>query len=296
MTALRAALRRVRGNESGITLIELLVAMAMGVIVSGAAYAILTTTLRETSRVFTRVDATQRSRLAMENIESLLHSSCVADGTTPIISTPPSRSSDGTNMWFVSKYGNQNVVTPTLHKLSLNTTTKTLTDSTYALTAGTSPQTWTWATTATGTTTVLTNVTQVGSTPIFRYFKFEAAKDSSGQPYEDDSGNPLQMLMDGTNSLPTGTFTSSGTAVAAGTFPANSPDPLPVPLSSTNAADVSEVLFNMNVGASGAGTNSSFEGTAAGADANAIITNSVVLRLTPVVTDGANNQEVAPCD
>ena len=288
LSRLREVLRRLRERESGITLIELLVAMSMGIIVSMAAYAILTTTLRETSRVFTRVDATQRSRLTMENIETLLHSSCLADGTKPIISTTsPSRLTTATTMYFVSRYGSQTTPTPTLHKIALSGTN--LTDTTYALTSGTGPSSWVFSTTASGTTTLLTNVRAAGSTPMFQYFAFEPAADAAGHDYQDDSGNPLQMLLDGSNSLPTGTYTSTGTPVAAGTYPANSPDPLPVPLSTTDAQAAAEVLITMDVGPSGAGTNNTFSDYAT-------ISNSVVLRLTPVVSDGTNNQQVAPCD
>ncbi len=294
LSPLAVITRRARRDERGMTLVELLVAIVAGIIVTAALYAILTTTLRQTSRVFSRVDATQRSRLAMENIESLLHSSCLAESTTPIWSNTnasigPTLQSTGTTLNFVSKYGGAATLTPLLHSIALNTTTKKLVDTTYASTGGTAPN-WTFSATPSATNTMLTNVTQSGSTPAFQYFAYVPAKDSSGNAYQDDAGNPYQMLLDGTNSLPSGTFTSTGTAVAAGTVPANSPSPLPVPLSATNVDAAAEVMITLKVGPDSAnGLNSNLS------DVAATVTNAVVLRLTPVVSDGTDNQEVSPC-
>lgn len=263
-------------------LIELLMAMIMGIIVSGALYAILNTTLLQSSRVFSRVDATQRSRLALENIESLLHSSCVSESVTPITA-----GSTGTSMTFVSKYGGAATLTLVQHTISLSA--GTLTDSSYAATGGAAPN-WIFASTPTSTRTLLTNVSASGSTPIFQYFGYEAANDASGNAYHDSSGNPFQMLLDGSLSLPSGATTSAGVAVAAGTVPANSPAPLLTPLSAGDADSTAEVLIKMVVGPGGASNlNKNLS------DVSSTVTDSVVLRLTPVVSDGSTNQQVSPC-
>ena len=285
---------RLSGDE-GFTIVELLVAIIIGLAVSAALYAILMTTLRGTTRVFTRVDATQRARLTMENIESLMHSSCLAEDVTPIYSNTdatvgPVLQSSATTLNFVSRYGGAATLTPILHSLSLNTSTQKLTDTTYASTGGSAP-TWTFSSTPSGTTTLVTNVATSGSTPAFQYFAYVPALDSAGNAYVDDNGDPYMMLMDGMNSLPNGTFTSSGASVAAGTVPANSPRPLPVPISASDADSASEVLITLKIGPDDAkGLNSTLS------DAAATVTNAVVLRLTPVVGDGTQSQQVSPCE
>jgi hypothetical protein len=270
------------------TLVELLVAMVMGIIVTGALYMILVTALHQTSRVFSRVDATQRSRLAMENIESLLHSSCVSESVTPIQgASTPQGGSTATTLTFLSKYGGGATITPVLHKITLSG--GNLVDTTYNAATGATAPGWTFQTTAASTKTLLTNVAAPAGTPMFQYFAYETAADASSNPYQDESGNPYFMLLDGTASLPTGSYTSSGASVAAGTVPANSPAPLTVPLSDADAQATSEVLISMTVGPGGGRLNTSFS------DSYATLTNAVVLRLTPVVSDGSDNQEVTPC-
>ncbi len=290
---LRRRLRTARlADERGFTLVEMLVGMLIGIVVVGATYAILQTTLLESSRVFSRVDATQRSRLAMENIESLLHSSCVTEGVTPIYSNTtasvgPILQSNGSQLNFVSRYGGAANPTPVLHSIALSS--GNLTDTTYNVSGGSAPA-WTYSTTPASTNSLLTNVAQSGTKPVFQYFGYTQALDSSGNAYQDDSGNPFQMLLDGTTSLPSGSYTSSGTPVAMGTVPANSPAPLAVPLSSADANTATEVLITMKVGPGrGQGLNTNLS------DVGITVSNAVVLRLTAVVSDGSDNQEVSPC-
>jgi hypothetical protein len=202
----------------------------------------------------------------------------------------PNIATSGSTLNFVSKYGGAASLTPVLHSVALNTGTRKLVDTTYPVSSGSAPN-WVFSSTSSGTTTLLTNVGQSGSTPAFQYYGYQAAEDSSGNEYQDDAGNPYQMLMDGMNSLPNGTFTSAGASVAAGTVPANSPSALAVPLTPTAADSAAEVLITLNVGPDSAnGLNTNFS------DAAATVTNAVVFRLTPVVSDGTDNQAVSPCE
>jgi prepilin-type N-terminal cleavage/methylation domain-containing protein len=286
MTA-RTAAARIAREEGGFTLVELLVAMAAGIIVCGALFALQNVAMFETNRVFARVDATQRARQVVETIESELHSSCIADGVTPIQS-----GSTSTSLRFISKYGSAATLTPELHVITLSGTS--LIDTRYAKSGGTSPN-WTFSTTPlvapTNPKTLITGVSADGTTPVFRYYPYGIARDSAGNAYLDSAGNPYVTLLDGTSTLPSGVTTSSGGAVPAGTTPANSPTALSTAgagLTATDAKTASAVRFTLKVNPGGAmGTNPNYH-------EETVFSDSVVLRLTPPLSD-RNPQAVAPC-
>ena len=77
-------LARRLGRNDGFTIIELLMAIMTGVVVTGALYAILEVSLRQTSRVTDRVQATQLGRIAMTNVVDELHSTCLARKFAPV--------------------------------------------------------------------------------------------------------------------------------------------------------------------------------------------------------------------
>lgn len=83
-------------NEAGFTLVELLVALMIGMLVMIALLTIVDQSLPATNRIMARVDAQQRGRTALEELEQQLHSAvCLDTGpdssgnetyATPIIS------------------------------------------------------------------------------------------------------------------------------------------------------------------------------------------------------------------
>lgn len=73
-------------RQAGFTLVELLLAMTIGTIVIGAAFAMLARSRAAQEVVSDRVDATQRGRLASERILRPLRSMvCLPGGTTPVV-------------------------------------------------------------------------------------------------------------------------------------------------------------------------------------------------------------------
>ncbi len=88
-----------RAGERGYTLIELLVALAVGSIVILAAFALLRFTTTDVSRISARVRVDQRGRLALEKIMLELHSACVAATVVPIRGV-----SNEKELRFVSEY------------------------------------------------------------------------------------------------------------------------------------------------------------------------------------------------
>lgn len=277
-----AEMRRRLAADDGVTLIELLVTMIMAIIVSLALFAFQDVTLNQTSRTFARVDATQNARNAVETLESKLHSACIAENVTPILA-----GSTSSSISFISKYGSANTLTPEKHTVTLNPN-GTLTDTIYPVSGGSSPN-WTFSSTPTSTSTLVSNATADGTTPVFKYFAYGLARDSSGNNYLDSSGNFYMILLDGTSTLPSGITTGSGAAVPAGTTPANSPSPLSVPLSAADAKIAAAVMINLRIGPDGSlGTNGRYT------TAPVALSDQVTLRLTPVPSEG-NLPSVPPC-
>jgi prepilin-type N-terminal cleavage/methylation domain-containing protein len=162
-----AAANRLIHGVDGFTLIEMLVAILAGLVVTFATFAILEISLHQSSRVIDRISANQRGRIVMEKIVSELHSSCVAVSTVPIV-----KGSEGKSLQMISQTGSQvSFASVAKHKISLSGTT--LTDATYNSSGGVAPN-WTFPSSPTSSQTLLTGVTQTGATPIFRYFKYES--------------------------------------------------------------------------------------------------------------------------
>jgi prepilin-type N-terminal cleavage/methylation domain-containing protein len=159
---------RLRREESGFTLVELLVACTIGTIVLLATFMTLDSSIVLTGKVTDRVDRTQRSRVAMEDITRKLRSQvCPSAGQPSIISA------DDYSVRFYSFMGTRPYV-PDIREISWDTNTNSIIEKKWAGT-GTAPST-TWAATPT-TRTLITDVKPTfvsGSTgprgPVFRYY------------------------------------------------------------------------------------------------------------------------------
>jgi prepilin-type N-terminal cleavage/methylation domain-containing protein len=255
------------GGQDGFTLVELLVAMAIGIIVMFALSAIMIVTLHQSQRTFTAVDATRQARTALATIENELHSACV-NGDAPV-QTP----SDSSNLDFLSYTGGAANPTPAWHVLSLSS--GQLTDSVYpaVYTATSTGHTWTVGTTRTSQTTLLTNVAQQpGSVPVFQYYAYTQAYTSGS--------NTFWYVPDGNNITP-------------GTTNSTPNNPLTTPLTASTASTAVEVVVNLFVGPSGENLanstlSSSFDP----------ITDAISLRLTTppdYVPSGSGSASYLPC-
>ncbi len=83
MRSLHASSKALR-DERGFTLVELLVAMSLGILVSGIALSLLNFTTADVTRITERVHADQTGRVALEKLMLALHSSCLTVKSDPI--------------------------------------------------------------------------------------------------------------------------------------------------------------------------------------------------------------------
>jgi prepilin-type N-terminal cleavage/methylation domain-containing protein len=80
---------RLRTNQDGFSLIELLMAMALGAIVLTAVMTVFLNGMGATTRITDRVDSAQRGRLAMDRVVTLLNSqSCTYNSNDPAGGVP----------------------------------------------------------------------------------------------------------------------------------------------------------------------------------------------------------------
>jgi hypothetical protein len=161
-------LRSIR-DEDGLSLVELLVAMAIGMIVLAGVFTVVLAGTRSANRTTARVIANQSARPVLSRIIDELHSSCISPDLAPI-----QQGSTPTSITFI--YSTDRGVTPVPSKrtISLNTTTGVLTESVYSYLSGSAPS-WNFNATPT-TTTLLKSVDQptvAGNlAPVFSYYAY----------------------------------------------------------------------------------------------------------------------------
>ena len=161
-------MRAIR-EDSGFTLVELLMTMLTSLVVMSAIVMMLTTSLRNQDRINQRVDANQRVRPVMTHIIQELHSACIAPRMTPIIGDGTTNGSTGTRISFLSKSGATVTPTPDLHVITLSG--GTLSESVFPATGGAQPGPWTFSSTASSSTQLLTQVSAPAS-GMFQYYDF----------------------------------------------------------------------------------------------------------------------------
>jgi Tfp pilus assembly protein PilW len=259
VSAIVAATRRTSAEQSGVSLIELVVAMAMGIVIMLALSSIMITMLHQSQRTFTRVDATRQARVALSNIENTLHSACV-DGSPPI-----QAGSTGTTLIFLSYSGSSATPTPVWHQLVFSG--GTLQDYRYGatqvpayLSTGTGPEWQQGSALSPASVTLLSNASQQTSAgspvDVFQYFAYTSAGTDAG-------GNTYYTVPDGTTVNPL-----TGAAIAAAPLSASGTG-----LSQGDSANTVEVVIRLVAGA----TSENINKTSIETDS---VTDAISLRLT----------------
>jgi hypothetical protein len=177
--------RNLIRQERGTTLAELMVGLAAGTVVMLGLTTMVVVTLHASTRVTTRVDATQRGRMVLTRVIDQIHSACIAPKVPPI-----QKESTSTVLRFVHAAGAEVSPTPTLSVISLSG--ETLMQSDYAFKEGAAPA-WVFQSTPNKTTQLMTNVSPISATrPVFTYYGSSAGA-VSATPLE-PPGVPLSEL------------------------------------------------------------------------------------------------------
>jgi hypothetical protein len=150
-------------DESGFTLVELLVGIFAFVVLLSAIMMMTTVATHNQERISDRVAANQRARPVMTRLIDALHSACVAPRVAPVLT-----GSTSTSISFISKSGSS--VSPTPDQRVVTLSGGNLTEQVYPATGG-APPTWTFSGTPSSTQTLLTNVSAPGGV-VFRYYDY----------------------------------------------------------------------------------------------------------------------------
>lgn len=160
-------------DESGFTLVELMVSMIATLAVLTAVMLITVVAVHNQNRVADRVVANQTARPLLARMVSELHSACVAQHVTPILGdgTSGTSGSTATQISFLSKSGNAVSPTPDKHVITLSGTT--LTETAYPAVSGSQPGPWVFSPTPSAgyPRTLAKNVSGPGGV-VFRYYQF----------------------------------------------------------------------------------------------------------------------------
>ncbi|MDA0166447.1 prepilin-type N-terminal cleavage/methylation domain-containing protein [Solirubrobacter ginsenosidimutans] len=183
-------LNRLRHDERGFTLPELLITLIIALTVSLATFSLIDFVMKRTGEIASRVETVQRARTAMDQVTRLLRSQvCAWRGDDALMTGSRSLySASPTAVTPFTDFSSETLVSgvlpaPALRTLTLsNPVNGTLTETTIPGKWVGGKVSYTYAGVTTTTRQVLTNVslyTPVGSTadptPLFRYFTFNAA-------------------------------------------------------------------------------------------------------------------------
>lgn len=165
-------------DESGYTLIELLVGAMLSLLVLGAILTVVQVAVTNQDRTAERVAANQLGRPAMTRVIDRLHAACVAPKMTPVRA-----GSDSDSLIVLSKAGSAAELTPDRYVIELSE--GSLREAVYPPTGGEAPD-WTFAEAPAASTDLVDGVGAafVGEpsqeVPLFRYYAYEDA-DEDGE-------------------------------------------------------------------------------------------------------------------
>jgi type II secretory pathway pseudopilin PulG len=149
------------------TLIELLVSLVVGSVIIMAAFTVLDTSVTQAGKVADRVDATQRGRLALDELARQLHSQVCLQHDVPAIVA-----GSGSSITFYT-FAHSGAFRPERHTYTWDPTARTIVEQAYQPTGLTGALVY--PLTPTSTRTLLTDVVASGADPIFDYYTWSTS-------------------------------------------------------------------------------------------------------------------------
>jgi Tfp pilus assembly protein PilW len=161
-------MRQAARNESGYSLVELLVAASAGIVVLFGLFAMFDLATKNSAEVTQRVDANARAKPAMQQLIGDLHSACTGPSIAPVLA-----GSTSTELRFQAATGGGVSPTPQKHVVTL--ANGDLTERVYPATGGANP-TWTYSASPSSTRVLLEDVTAPAAAdgPPFSYYGSQA--------------------------------------------------------------------------------------------------------------------------
>jgi hypothetical protein len=162
-------------DERGMTVVELMVAAAVGLIVTFATLTIVDVSARNSAQIAHRVDLNQRVRPVMQHLTDELHSACVAPGLAPVLA-------ESTESALIFMHQTGSAVTPVPDKRVVALNGDTLKETVYPAAPGSEPGAWTFEGSPSSDRVLLADVAaaEVGdpgvTVPLFRYYGYETGQ------------------------------------------------------------------------------------------------------------------------
>ena len=164
-------------RDDGVTLAELLVATSIGLIVMLGVLTVVQATSRSSARTTARVATDQVARPVLNRILDELHSTCITADLAPVL---PNSTSYAMSFYYATDDAADGSIsvtpTPSRRMISVDQSTKTMSETVTPLSGGTTPATWAFNSPST-TKTLLTNVFDASidganNVPPFRYYAY----------------------------------------------------------------------------------------------------------------------------
>lgn len=202
-------------DERGTTMVEVLVSISTGLIVLVALTTVILVTLHSNARVSARVDATQRSRIALAKIMQELHSSCVEPKVAPILA-----GSSGTSLSFMRSVRAQGgEVAPKPVESVIELVNGVLYQTDYAATSEAQPWVFSETPIPPGPQQLMTNISPTSpSSSIFRYYAYAKgaiSKTPLKEPLDTTTAAQTLLVEVAFDAAPDHTVTGDNGAVAS---------------------------------------------------------------------------------
>lgn len=173
-------IQRLRRDESGFSITELLTAMVIGSVVLWALMTLMTTGFSKSVEVTDRAEAAQSARSAMDRIVMLMDSticldpSAVDSAIPPLIGSSTSPAVTGSDGNYIAFYADLDGVSdqPDKYTITYDPTAKTLTERRYDG-VGSLPNI-TFSTAVSQTRVLASQIVPVSPLPVFRYYSFKS--------------------------------------------------------------------------------------------------------------------------